>query len=205
MVRDCGDNLHPRDVPPDLLINRYTPLIAKAARKMGFDLEGAYHEGMEMDDAMQAGRIALWQAAQSFEPGRMDKKFRDPFLVYAYKKIWQEISNEKRRCQWMTSSHTTAHRARHKAYRWESSEFWELTTELDVWEQIDNQEWLDRIDASIKRMNAQRRNIFQGVMRHDGFGNKSNGGNHCETWDVSSSRLSQVRVDIRKKLKAELN
>ena len=204
MVGSHGNYVHPRHVCFDVLLKKYDGLIARAAQYMGFSRgrSGSNNHGMEWEDAIQAASIGLWQAQESFDASLVEKDCKDPFLPYAFVKCWQEVSNEFRRCQWSPNSKNR------EAFQVEHCDIWPSKT--DPWGELEDQEWLELIDASIKRMDVKRRHLYQGVMRydghgHDGYGHKGYGARYCQTWDISSSRLTQLRIDIRAKLKAGLN
>ena len=208
------------DVRFGLLLKKYTPLINRIVNKMGF-LKGNSLNGMVRDDAKQAAMTGLWQASLTFDRNKVHSSVNDPFSFWARVCMHHEIGNEVRRCQWFRGS-------RHRAKPWicsmrspeehdidsddEFSQEWLLWVEdlmaSNPEDLAADEEWLDKIDDSVGRMDARRRNTFQGVMRHDakvGCNKDAAGRWHCETWGISSSRLSQLRADIRKTLKARLN
>ena len=200
MVRDCGHSQHPRDVPCDLLIKKYSDLIFKAAKKAGF-VRGVSINGMEMEDAIQVGRIALWQAAQSFNPDLMGEKLTHPFVVYAYTKIWQEIGNEKNRCQWMKGDKVNRVQIEHYGL-----EFWSFASDIDVEKEVSGIRDCERVSRAISKMRANHRNLFQAVMiNDDGRTRNSSGGVYARMLGINPSGISDIRVRVRKKLRKELN
>lgn len=194
MVGSTVSDSHTANVHACRLIEKYTPLIYKVVRSMGFGGPTFQPEGLTIDDAVQAGRVGLWQASQSFD-SELAADEGDPFVAYASIRIRHEVLNELRRCRWFTGPRDV--RA--------------CLTGLDkAVPPIDdsvgamiNQEWLDKIDASVERMDLKRRNIFQGIMRHDdGFSKAKKG---MDYRGLSASRISQLRLDIRQKLKEALH
>ena len=227
---------HPSEIPFDLLLKCYTPLIWKAARKMGFFAENPSNqpEGMELSDAYQAGSIGLWQASMSFNPDLVEKslKYDDPFLPYAFVKIWQEISNEKRRCQWMLGS-----RRRRisdpPVTRWPLhdyvedkdspsqtefcvAEIWDDSLKDDAFDQAAFNELKELMGKEVSAMDFNRRSVYYGWMQHQ-QPTKQAGRKHArknisdlrhidrervvDVLGLSTSRVYQLRADIRKKLR----
>ena len=203
MVRSGVPDPNSSDVHASRLIEQYTPLIYRVIRSFGFWDDDASHEGMEPADAFQVGCLALWQASLEFDQNQIDRKFKHPFLIYAQTRIRQEIGTEMRRYRWFGRRHTRMIEG------WSFQDFEEQGREDyesdDIVANAESMELAEKIDESIARMDAKRRNIYQSVMRHDGVGKNGEGKRYCERENISQTWLSVMRSDIRDKLKEALH
>jgi len=216
MVRVNVSHPDPTDADVGRLIEQYKPLVMFVAKSLGFCQIRHYHNGLELEDAMQLGYIALWKASKTFDPSKASSE-GTAFAAYAATKIRHEIFNEVRRCRWFRGPRDV------------NGEIWQLLSprESDTWTSDDDyamgwksrrklmeshltpeclaeeQELMGMIDASIERMDLKRRNIYQGIMRHDDAESKAKKGQ--DYYGLSPSRVSQLRMDIRKKLREALH
>lgn len=179
-------------------ILRLEPLIKKAAYKIGFYRENHYHEGMELEDAMQAGRIGAWQAIMKFDPN-----LGASLEAYVYTKARNHILDEMRLCQWSRGSRQHRMIIEHND-QWEIEQNIrrdEALPEDPTFDIAANEEWCDKIDAAASQMDWKRRNVYWGVMKKDDAWSQARQGEGVtEALDICESRVSQYRKDIRKKL-----
>jgi len=185
------DRPGPSDVPgcvwDDKLISQWTPLVRKVARELGFMVDTHDHEGMELDDAMQAGYIGLWLATKDFDPAQRT------FVTHAYHRIRWEILEEMGRSGWVK-------KRIHVPVNYETFDEYQSLSDPEA--ECDAERWLERVQSIVDAMDFKRRNIYQGTMRHDDVGGKAKMGYQNYTGiGISTSRVSQLRQDVRKRLR----
>ena len=196
---DDSDSLRSeRLVPDDKLCRDYERLVRRVALKFGFGIDGCDHEGMEMEDAMQAGYIGLLEAARTFDPSAAGVQKKHPFAYWATIHVRREISDAIQNSGW-TKSRRKRIAAHHR-------DFMEDPAETNVEDIVANQEWLDKIDAAVAKLDPSRRDVFTGVMLHDDVPPKSKQGVQPYEWmGLSYSHTHQIRKDIRRKLHKALH
>ena len=186
------------------LLTQYTPLIHKVIRSLGFHQKNHDHEGLESDDAFQAGSLGLWFATMGYDPEKAS------FVTHAYNCITWEILEEMRRTGWSRGRVSVP-------TNYEDFEF--TPSRIDIEAEASTAEELALIDEFISEMDIGRRTVFQGLMRHQG---RNEGRRNCgnpplrprthdqgngphkhiaDALGVSRSRVYQLRTDIRKRLR----
>ena len=181
------------------LLEQYTPLIKKVVKSLGFYQNRHDHEGLEADDAFQAGSLGLWFASMGHD------ETKATFISHAYNCIRWEILDEMRRTGW--SRGRVSIPVNYEDFR-------DYQAHADVEAEAIAGDLLDKIDDVVIRMDLGRRTVFQGLMRHQGRLDGKR--NHDKTPDgskgvpyqhisdalgVSKSRVYQLRSDIRSKLR----
>jgi RNA polymerase sigma factor (sigma-70 family) len=183
-------------------------MIAKIAYEMGYRSNGSNYDqdtGMLWDDVIQAGRIGLWVAIQQYDAAKVSGLARNGLASFVWGEIRKEILRERDRSRWMKSGHTKEYRDRSTFHRRDSEDLERWADDRDVWRQIDDEQWLEKIDQAIAKQDFKRRNIYQGLMRELNTGRLKPNEAVCESLGICESRIYQYKHDIRKKLKAELN
>ena len=182
----------------DSLLLKFTPLIYKVVGSLGFYQESHDHEGLEADDAFQAGSLGLWFSMMGYDPKKAT------FVSHAYNCIRWEILDEMRRTGW--SGGRTKVAVNYEDFR----NFHDST---DVEALVIAEDEIEKIGHMIEKMDASRRTVFQGLMRHQGrdglfdhkkLDEKCRNITHkqvADALDISKSRVYQYRDDIRKKLR----
>ena len=211
-----GHNLRDNHSDHDFncLLVKYTPIIFYICKHLGFFQKWHYHEGLELEDAYQAGCIGLWQAQVQFDPSKVQKDARDPFASFAYSKIRSAILDEIRRCSWVKSArhHPRVH-IRHSGGDIVGTEGGHGE---DLLESLIQEEDYERVAKEIDEMDFNRRNVFYGWMLHQQpakeLGKKQDKKNPADlrcvdreqvadVLGISSNRVYQLRSDIRQKLR----
>ena len=85
----------PRRLPPEALVERYTPLVKKLANH----LLGRLPEGVELEDLIQTGLIALLDATRQFSPSKGAS-----FQTYASIRVRGAMLDEFRNTDWAPRS-----------------------------------------------------------------------------------------------------
>ncbi len=180
MVGHCLRNDHSSDDFDSLLVE-WTPLIRKVIRQLGFNQKSHDHEGMESDDAFQAGSLGLWFATMGY-----DSK-KSTFISHAYNCVRWEILDEMRRTGWSRGRVSVP-----VNYK----DFGDLQDGIDVEAHAIAEDFLEKIDGAVDQMDTKRRMVFAGVMSKG-----SSLTQLADMLDVSDSRVEQLKKDIRKTLK----
>jgi hypothetical protein len=172
---------------------------------MGFTQSHHHHNGMEWDDAYQAASVGLLQAYKDFDPELASKK-GDPFCAYASTKIRFEIHNEMRRNRWFSGIPKDF-----RAYPVPLGVIFlddaasgpdARAKEDPVFDDVAQDEWVEGMDKKVANLDIKRRNIYQGVMLHDGHGPKdTRGPDFQDYWGIGPEWLSMMRKQIRGRLK----
>jgi len=188
-----------RPVFDDRLLAKYERLIHHVIHKIGFVYFGERH-GMTTEDALQAGRVGLWQATIDFDPERASPRARNPFAYFAIKKIHDEIFNEFRRCQWTkwSKGHGTPDFV-------EIDENYLGAAKNDVEREVAALEEWQRVERTVRTLKPAYRQIFQGVMIHDGHGKAGPGGAFQRNVGLTHQTISDKRRRIRKRIKERLH
>lgn len=182
---------------------RYEKLAHEAARRQGFRPGVSWRCGMEYEDAVQAARIGIWKAWDTFDPGKVEEKYKDPFAAYALTRAGYEILEEARRGQWVKAERYYERKGRHlridhideSGYDQVGPEKTALSAEeCAMW-----LEWLERAEQAVHELSAECRHIYQGVMLQDQAGGQGNGASERLKTELgwTAPRLSKRRAGIR--------
>ena len=166
------------------LLVRYTPLIKKVVRSLGFYQKNVHH--VDAEDAFQAGSLGLWFATMGYDSEKAS------FISHAYNCIRWEVLEELRRTGW----------SRGRVFiPINYEDFENYYARVDVEAHVIAEDWLEKIDDAVSLMDGERRDVYQAVMRHDGNGKSGPSNRYYREWGITPHSLSMMRSDIRKKLR----
>lgn len=207
---DCSDDsgsLRSKRLVPvgEALIKQYTPLVAYIVRSLGIYFKRPhYHAGMEFSDAMQAGYEGLLKARKDFDSDKVSECVEKPFTYWATIKIRGAILDELRRNSWCGG------KDKHVVIQHLGNSEGEFLADFEdekacIEDEVAAIEYLDRLERFVNKLSPQKRNLYQGVLRHDGQGKAGGGARYCEDTRMSPQSLSYHRQRLRSQLKEALH